>query len=83
MYKFQNNEDGINDSLGAIISGLGPYNMAQPKIHRGGCNVALFDGHVEWIRYEEFWDAAGNYPTHQYWYNGNQPAPVTASVGSP
>jgi type II secretory pathway pseudopilin PulG len=29
--------DGKNDSnAGVIAAGLGPYNMAQPKIHRGG-----------------------------------------------
>jgi prepilin-type N-terminal cleavage/methylation domain-containing protein/prepilin-type processing-associated H-X9-DG protein len=67
--------DGMNDSFGgAITPNLGPYNMAQPKIHRGGCNVALFDGHSQWIRYGEFWEFGSNgYPVHQFWYNQNRP----------
>ena len=67
------NGDGINDSNSGLLPSR-PYNMAKPRIHRGGCNVALFDGHVEWIRYETFWDCgADGYPTHQYWYNQNHP----------
>lgn len=62
--------DGMNDSNSGMTV---PYNLAQPKIHRGGCNVALFDGHVEWIRYETFWHFENGYPTHQYWYNNNHP----------
>lgn len=66
--------DGKNDSSAGVLSGLGPYNFAQPKIHRGGCNVSLFDGHVEWIRYDTFWQIGSDgYPTHQYWYNENHP----------
>ncbi|MHC4951752.1 MAG: type II secretion system protein [Planctomycetota bacterium] len=67
--------DGMNDSRGGVIAaGLGPYNFARPKIHRGGCNVGLFDGHVEWISYKEFWEAdSASLPVHQYWYNNNHP----------
>ena len=67
--------DGMNDSRSGIINaGLGPYNRGQPKIHRGGCNVSLFDGHVEWIRYETFWEIAPDgYPVHSYWWNQNRP----------
>jgi prepilin-type N-terminal cleavage/methylation domain-containing protein/prepilin-type processing-associated H-X9-DG protein len=65
--------DGMNDSNSGGLAGGTTYNGAQPKIHRGGCNVALFDGHVEWIRYQEFWNYADGYPTHQYWYNNNRP----------
>ena len=67
--------DGMNDSRGGVIAAnLGPYNMAQPKIHRGGCNVGLFDGHVEWISYKEFWEIGlDGLPVHQYWYNNNKP----------
>lgn len=78
-WNYDYDEDGIYDSLKAVISSLGPYSMAKPKIHRGGCNVSLFDGHVEWVRYEDFWDYADGYPTHQYWYNGNRPDTVAAS----
>lgn len=67
--------DGKNDSRGGIINaGLGPYNRGKPKIHRDGCNVSLFDGHVEWIRYETFWEIAPDgYPVHAYWWNQNRP----------
>jgi len=67
--------NAMNDSRsGVIAAGLGPYNSAMPKIHRGGCNVALFDGHVEWISYKEFWEAdSDSYPVHRYWYNNNRP----------
>ncbi|MCE5185486.1 MAG: type II secretion system GspH family protein [Planctomycetaceae bacterium] len=66
--------DGMNDSNGGVIgAGLSPYNHARPKIHRGGCNVALFDGHVEWIRYNVLWEYADGYPVHRYWYNQNRP----------
>lgn len=66
--------DGMNDSRSGVLSGLGPYNFAQPKIHRGGCNVSLFDGHVEWIDYATFWEIGSDgYPVHSYWYNQNRP----------
>jgi prepilin-type N-terminal cleavage/methylation domain-containing protein/prepilin-type processing-associated H-X9-DG protein len=68
--------DGMNDSCGGLIASsmAAPYNAAQPKIHRGGCNVALFDGHVEWIGYETFWEiGADGYPVHPFWWNQNRP----------
>jgi len=62
--------DGMNDSNSSVK----PYNSAQPKIHRGDCNVTLFDGHTEWISYKEFWEfAPDGYPAHPYWYNNNRP----------
>lgn len=68
--------DGKADSHPGVLSSstLGAYNSAQPKIHRGGCNVALFDGHVEWIGYDIFWEIGDNgFPVHSYWYNQNRP----------
>jgi len=64
--------DGMNDSIGT--TGLGLYNDARPKTHRGGCNITLFDGHVEWIDYDDFWEVDSNdYPTNRYWYNKYHP----------
>jgi prepilin-type N-terminal cleavage/methylation domain-containing protein len=52
----------------------GNYNYARPKIHRNGCNVAIFDGRVEWIRYKEFWQLGSNgFPKHEYWYDRYRP----------
>ena len=67
--------DGMDDSYDKILNNnLGPYNFAKPKIHRGGCNVSLFDGHTEWIDYKKFWQISNDgYPTHRYWYNQNRP----------
>jgi len=66
--------DGKKDSRGSVAADKGPYNFAQPKIHRGGCNIVLFDGHVEWIRYDTFWQIGNDgYPVHPYWYNQNRP----------
>ena len=63
-----------DSSSGILAVNLSPYNWAQPKIHRGGCNVALFDGRVEWIRYDTFWEFGGDgYPVHPYWFNQNRP----------
>ncbi len=67
--------DGLNDSNTGVLSvNLYPFNWALPKIHRGGCNVALFDGHTEWIRYQTFWEIGEDgYPVHPYWWNQNKP----------
>lgn len=67
--------DGMNDSNSGVIgAGLSPYNHGQPKTHRGGSNVALFDGHTEWIRYQTFWEIGSDgYPVHPYWWNHNRP----------
>ena len=81
-WKHDYDGDGINDSSNLSV----PYSGVRAKIHRDGCNVSLFDGRVEWMPFEELWivDSSGKLPAHRYWYNGNQPAPVTASsVGSP
>jgi len=44
-------------------------NRALPKIHTGGSNTGLLDGHAEWVRYEELWrlDDQGEV-THPFWY---------------
>jgi prepilin-type processing-associated H-X9-DG protein len=45
------------------------HNGAAPKVHNGGSNCGLLDGHVEWVRYEELWqlDDDGEV-THPFWY---------------
>jgi len=46
-----------------------PYNRAEPKVHSNGCNVALCDGHVEWIKFETLWVSEAGYVFHKYWWN--------------
>ena len=67
--------DSMDDSNSGVLAvNLRPYNWSQPKIHRGGCNVALFDGHVEWLDYDPFWKIGSDgFPVHRYWYNNNHP----------
>ena len=65
-------EDGKVDSHSAIYRQEGlPYNCARPKIHYGGCNVTLADGHAEYIKYEELWSVDENNKdmpaSHRYW----------------
>ena len=45
------------------------YNGAMPKVHNGGCNTGLLDGHVEWVSYGKLWrlDDQGEV-THRFWY---------------
>jgi len=72
-WRFDRDGDGMNDShIDTTDKWL--YNWARPKVHRGGCNVALFDGHVEGVKYEDLWELGANgYPVHRYWYNGWRP----------
>jgi len=53
------------DENGQIVS----HNGANPRVHHGGCNTGLLDGHVEWMRYEVLWhlDEHGEV-THLFWY---------------
>ena len=45
------------------------HNGAAPKIHSGGSNTGLLDGHVEWVNHRELWnlDDEGEV-THPFWY---------------
>ena len=45
------------------------HNGAWPRIHNGGSNTGLLDGHVEWVSYEALWhiDEEGEV-THPFWY---------------
>jgi prepilin-type N-terminal cleavage/methylation domain-containing protein/prepilin-type processing-associated H-X9-DG protein len=44
-------QDGIKDTNSQ--AGM-MYNWTMPTIHGGGCNMALFDGHVEFLEFEKF-----------------------------
>jgi prepilin-type processing-associated H-X9-DG protein len=49
--------DGYVDSIKTLVDSYAEYyNGAQAKIHLGGCNVTLLDGHVERVAYEELWE---------------------------
>ena len=77
QWKWNTDYDGdgmIDSNSGVLTVNLSPYNWAKPKIHRNGCNVALFDGHVQWISYKEFWEFGDDgYPVHRFWFNNNRP----------
>jgi prepilin-type processing-associated H-X9-DG protein len=59
--------DGLLDTCSGTMT---IYNGANPKIHNNGCNVALTDGHVEWVSFKDLWklDSRGKV-THTFWYN--------------
>ena len=60
-------QDGMNDTNDARPTFF--YNGALPKIHVGGCNVVLLDGHVEWIVFETFFETDQSFnPIHKFWY---------------
>jgi len=43
------------------------YNNAEPKVHLGGCNVAMVDGHVQRLPFEMFLDADNGLWTDWRW----------------
>ena len=49
------------------------YSGFKPKIHSDGSNVALMDGHVEYVKFKKLWGVALNtqyfayMPTHPFW----------------
>jgi len=58
------------DSSGFHFSTHGiAFNRARPKIHNHGSNVALLDGHVEYVRFETLWQLGDDgQVTHPFWY---------------
>jgi len=44
-------------------------NFAAPRVHLGGSNTGLLDGHVEWVHYRKLWhfNEEGEV-THPFWY---------------
>ena len=62
--------DGIKDTYGGLPVPDYLYNGGKPKAHSDGCNVALGDGHAEWIAFPEFWASDDNgFGTHEYWWD--------------
>jgi len=46
------------------------WNYGNPKVHQGGANVTLVDGHVERVRYLDLYASRGlsSAPSHSFWY---------------
>jgi len=59
----------LTENGGMLGEGGVNSNQAVPKVHSGGSNCGLLDGHVEWVRYETLWhlDNQGEV-THPFWY---------------
>ena len=46
-----------------------PFNNACPKVHNGGANVTLLDGHVERVSFKKLWQInSGGKVVHSFWY---------------
>jgi prepilin-type N-terminal cleavage/methylation domain-containing protein/prepilin-type processing-associated H-X9-DG protein len=58
--------DGILDSMNT--NPLDKYNRAQPRVHREGCNLALGDGHVEWVAFKELFKTFRGKVVHRFWW---------------
>ena len=65
-WQFDTDGDGINDSR---WDGVNEYSGFHPKIHNDGSNVALMDGHVEYVKFKKLWavDDTGVLPAHPFW----------------
>jgi prepilin-type N-terminal cleavage/methylation domain-containing protein/prepilin-type processing-associated H-X9-DG protein len=59
--------DGMKDTMPQYPDV--PFNNACPKVHNGGSNLTMLDGHVERVSYKKLWniDATGKV-THSFWY---------------
>jgi len=67
-WRFDKDEDG-DGKLDTKVWTLFSYNGANAKVHGGGCNVTLCDGHVEWVAFKDFWEyEPGGRMVHSYWY---------------
>lgn len=64
-FKVDTDNDGEVDSM----SSTQQYNLARPRVHNDGCNVALADGHVEWVAFNSFFalDDSGMV-SHTFWW---------------
>lgn len=63
-FDFDFDGDGLDDTNNWLYNtkNEGPYNCAAPKVHYGGCNVGMVDGHAEYIKFDVFQD-----PDHPLW----------------
>jgi prepilin-type N-terminal cleavage/methylation domain-containing protein/prepilin-type processing-associated H-X9-DG protein len=66
------NEDGFGDT-GCWC--WAPFNGANPYVHSAGANVALMDGHVEWVPFTKLWEVETPWvgplpckPVHRFWW---------------
>ena len=51
-----------------------PFNYAHPRVHSGGANVTLLDGHVERVSFKKLWQLDGNGDVaHRFWYINGLP----------
>ena len=59
--------DGVKDTMPQYPNV--PFNHGCPKVHNGGANVTLLDGHVERVSFKKLWqvNAAGKV-MHSFWY---------------
>jgi len=59
--------DGVKDTMPQYPDV--PFNSGCPKVHNGGANVTLLDGHVERVSFKKLWqiNSAGKV-VHSFWY---------------
>jgi len=67
-FSYDFDKDGIVDSFAASH----PFNAGNPKVHMNGSNVLLFDGHSEWVSYQDLWldqesISGRGVPKHRFW----------------
>ena len=67
LWVYDTDGDGDGDSR---WDGVNEYSGFKPKIHSDGSNVALMDGHVEYVKFKKLWavdDTTATIPTHPFW----------------
>jgi prepilin-type N-terminal cleavage/methylation domain-containing protein/prepilin-type processing-associated H-X9-DG protein len=61
------NGDGAADTMSQYPEY--PFNFGRPTVHNNGDNVALLDGHVEWVSFKKLWQVdRANKVVHSFWY---------------
>jgi prepilin-type processing-associated H-X9-DG protein len=65
---FDTDYDGDGELDTSTRASWAPYNEARPKVHNGGCNVGLLDGHASYVKFNDFWEIDENREMkHPYW----------------